>query len=136
VPFVLDASVVASWHFPDEKNPDTDLVLDQLRLDRALVPQHWWFEIRNVLLLGERRGRSAHEETTTFLDRLSRLRITAAPLPIDTNVLALARRHRLTFYDATYLELAQHENLPLATLDNELAAAAKAEQVELIISYT
>jgi predicted nucleic acid-binding protein len=47
-------------------------------------------------------------------------------------VLALARQHRLTFYDAAYLELAQRENIPLATLDDDLAAAARAEDVRLI----
>ena len=38
----------------------------------------------------------------------------------------LAEQHRLTLYDATYLELAQRLGLPLATLDRELRAAANA----------
>jgi predicted nucleic acid-binding protein len=46
--------------------------------------------------------------------------------------MTLARRHRLTVYDAAYLELAQREAVPLATLDEELATAARAEQVALI----
>jgi len=52
--------------------------------------------------------------------------------PDESRVLALAHRHRLTVYDAAYLELAAREALPLATLDTELAAAAQAEQVALI----
>ncbi len=58
------------------------------------------------------------------------------PVPPDIGVLALARRHRLTFYDAAYLELAQREGLALATLDNELANAARAEDVQLIAAAT
>jgi predicted nucleic acid-binding protein len=46
--------------------------------------------------------------------------------------MALARRHRLTVYDAAYLELALREVVPLATLDQALAAAAQAEGVSLV----
>ncbi len=35
--------------------------------------------------------------------------------------------HGLSVYDASYLELALREAIPLATLDAELAAAARAE---------
>lgn len=44
-------------------------------------------------------------------------------------ILRLAERHRLTMYDAAYLELALRRALPLATLDGELRAAAKAEKL-------
>jgi predicted nucleic acid-binding protein len=44
----------------------------------------------------------------------------------------LAHRHRLTLYDAAYLELAQRRRLPLATLDSDLRAAAMAEGVPLL----
>ena len=44
----------------------------------------------------------------------------------------LATRHRLTLYDAAYLELARRRCLPLATLDHELRAAATAEDVALL----
>jgi len=44
----------------------------------------------------------------------------------------LARKHRLTVYDASYLELAQREALPLATLDADLIRAARAENLSLI----
>ena len=52
--------------------------------------------------------------------------------PDEIQVLTLARRHRLTVYDAAYLELAGPEALALATLDGELATAAQAERVALI----
>jgi predicted nucleic acid-binding protein len=35
-------------------------------------------------------------------------------------------------YDAAYLELACREGLPLATLDRDLAGAARAESVPII----
>ena len=57
-----------------------------------------------------------------------------APIPPDASILALARVHRLTFYDAAYLELAQREELPLATLDERLATAARREGVSLVVA--
>ncbi|MGC1779413.1 MAG: hypothetical protein WBB34_15860 [Xanthobacteraceae bacterium] len=44
----------------------------------------------------------------------------------------IARRHRLTVYDACYLELVLRKGLALATLDAALAVAARAETVQLI----
>ena len=92
----------------------------------------WWYELRNVLVLGERQGRLTERATARFLRDISRLTITIDSSPNEAQVLTLARRHRLTVYDAAYLELAGREALPLATLDEELAAAARAEQVALI----
>jgi len=130
--FVLDASVTISWFFPDEQHPDASEAWRRSATEEVSVPLHWWFEVRNTLLLGERRGRISERHTSIALDRLSRLPIIIAPRPNDVDVLALARRHRLTFYDAAYLELAQREQMDLATLDLQLATAARREHVEVI----
>jgi predicted nucleic acid-binding protein len=53
-------------------------------------------------------------------------------MPNEAQVMGLARRHRLTVYDAAYLELALREGVALATLDGPLAAAAKAEGVPVL----
>jgi predicted nucleic acid-binding protein len=132
MPFVLDASTAASWNFPDEDHSAARATWERIRGDDAMVPPHWWFEVRNVMLVGERRKRISATQTIYFLARLSRLRIMEAQRPADTGIFALARRHRLTFYDAAYLELAQREDVALATLDEELAEAARAEGVALV----
>jgi predicted nucleic acid-binding protein len=132
MPFVLDASTAVSWNFPDEDHSAAQAAWQRLRQDDALVPTHWWFEVRNVMLIGERRKRITQDQTGTFLARLSRLRIAEAPRPDDAGIFALARRHRLTFYDAAYLELARREQLALVTLDDDLAVAARAEGVKLV----
>jgi predicted nucleic acid-binding protein len=130
--FVLDASVAASWLFPDEDFPEAREAWRRSETENAIVPRHWWFEIRNTILTGERRGRMNEEVVTASLARLSVLPVIAAPLPDEKAVFILARRHRLTFYDAAYLELAQREGIALATLDRELAAAARAESIALV----
>jgi predicted nucleic acid-binding protein len=132
LPFVLDASVAACWCFHDEHDPRADAAYDLLYDDHAQVPLQWWFEVRNVVLMGERRQRISEDYVASFLDHLERCSIEFTTLPDHTSVLLLARRHRLTFYDAAYLELAQRERIALATLDDELAAAARAEGVALV----
>ncbi len=121
-----------SWHFLDERSERTDRFLDLLREEQARLPAIWWFELRNVVLVGERRGRATSKETEDFLAFVSALRIQIDPLPDERSVFNLARRHRLTFYDACYLELAKREGIALATLDQSLARAATAEGVPLV----
>lgn len=131
MPLVVDVSVMMAWHFEDERSPAGDAVRARLRDDEALVPAHWWFELRNALLVGERRGRSQPELTARFLDSLRDISISIGLLPDEDAVMALARRHRLSFYDAAYLELAKREDVPLATFDRALIAAAEAESVPI-----
>ena len=50
-------------------------------------------------------------------------------IPEESGVLRLARSHRLSVYDASYLELALREKLQLATLDGHLQSAATAEGI-------
>jgi predicted nucleic acid-binding protein len=62
--FVVDASAAVSWILPDEN--DATARAAHLRLlegEQAVAPVQWWFEVRNVLLVAERRGRVTPEET-------------------------------------------------------------------------
>jgi predicted nucleic acid-binding protein len=130
--FVLDASITATWALRDESHPDADLALQKTRTEESVVPCLWWFEMRNILVVSERRRRVTEPETAAFLASLSRLQIRVDRSPDETAVLRLARTHRLSVYDAAYLELAQREGIPLATLDTELRRAAAAEGVGLV----
>ena len=132
MPFVLDASIAACWAFADEDHPVAALTLERMRTDTALVPSLWWFELRNTLIVSERRGRLTETDTALFLREIARLPITADRSPGEAAVLMAARQHRLTVYDASYLELAQREGVPLATLDGDLRRAAKAARISLL----
>lgn len=129
---VIDASIVGAWVYSDECDGIADAAVEVLRKDVGLVPALFWFEVRNLLLVGERRKRISTEATIAFLGRLDQL-----PLLIDTacdgtRVMDLARRHGLTVYDAAYLEVAERHGVRLATLDRTLAAAASATGVALL----
>jgi predicted nucleic acid-binding protein len=130
--FVLDASITASWAFQDEDHPDAGLAFHRMAAEEAVVPCLWWFEVRNILVVNERRRRIAESDTAAFLHNLARLRVRLDRLPEGDAVLRLARAHRLSVYDAAYLELAQREGLPLATLDADLRRAAAGVGVALL----
>ncbi len=129
MPFVIDASIVAAWALLDEDSSRATEALERLRVDPALAPALLFFEVRNVLLVNERRGRLTEAQSAEFLRALSRLPIRIDQSPDETQLMMLARRHRLTVYDAAYLELALRERLPLATLDARLDAAMRAEDM-------
>ena len=60
IEFVLDASVAAVWIFEDESHPIADIALAEIRGGGSgIVTGHWHIEVRNALLMGERRGRIA-----------------------------------------------------------------------------
>src|SRR5580700_3032351 len=107
MPFVLDNSIVACWALTDEDHPHADLALNRLSSDQALVPSLWWFEVRNILVINERRKRLTEAESAAFLRFLSGFPILLDRGPSEAEVLRLARTHRLTVYDACSLELAQ-----------------------------
>jgi predicted nucleic acid-binding protein len=130
--FVVDASILASFALADERQPRALAVVERLRSETALAPCLLFFQIRNVLLVSERRHRLALEETEELLQIIARL-----PIAIDfecdeRRLMPLARKHRLTAYDAAYLELALREGAALATLDAELERAARAEGVAIV----
>ena len=124
--FVLDCSVGMAWCFEDEADRYADGVLDRLVEESALVPPLWPLEIANVLVVVERRRRLRRSDSARFLELVGALPIevdTATPDP--SHLLALAREHGLSAYDAAYLALAMREGIPLATRDRALGKAAR-----------
>ncbi|MCE5360840.1 MAG: type II toxin-antitoxin system VapC family toxin [Acidithiobacillus sp.] len=130
--FVLDASVALLWLIPDSQPagvPYARSVLKRLKEGHSLVPSLFFLEVADVVCKLEGKGRLTEADSQRYLALLGRLNIyvdsaTAKQALGDT--LNLARRHQLSAYDAAYLELALREGLPLATLDADLAEAAKA----------
>lgn len=132
MPFVLDASIAASWIPQDEDEPAARAALQRIAGDEAMAPALFWFEIRNILVVSERRGRFTEAMTRNFLKSLASLPILVDAGPDDDRVLRLARRHTLSVHDAAYLELAQRRKVPLASLDAALVKAARAETMEVL----
>ena len=112
-------------------------MLDRVVQRGAIAPQLWPLEAGNLLLAAERRGRIDAERRERLVHFLAELPIVIDPFTAErawTSALILGARHRLTLYDAVYLELALRRRLPLATLDAALLGAAIAENV--VVSLT
>jgi predicted nucleic acid-binding protein len=128
---VLDASVAAAWLLPEEDSEAAETLIAGLPR-RSPVPSRFWHELRNILIMAERRGRIAAGEAAKAMGRSRRLRLEDAGAGADREILDLAMARGLTAYDAAYLALARERGLPLATLDESLARAARLEGVVLL----
>jgi predicted nucleic acid-binding protein len=124
---VLDCSITIAWCFENEKTSKIESVIEMLDRCRAVVPSIWPLEVLNVMLVAERHHRITEAQTTRYLSLLHSLPITTDDVSDDQSIgriLSLGREHGLSSYDATYLELAEREGFPLATLDKKLQKAA------------
>ena len=134
--FVVDASVVLTWCFPDENAAMAQHVAGMFKQgSTAVAPSFWPHEVLNALLAGERRKRISRELVRSFLDDLATLPIVLERFPagvVFDRIQRLSREHGLTAYDAAYLDLALDSGLPLATLDEDLARASKKARVRLV----
>ena len=133
MPFVIDASITASRLLSDELHPRAVAAFERLIEDSAVAPAIWWFEVRNMLVMNERRGRITVQRVTDALTMLDEIPVSIDRQIDSREVVALARTHRLSVYDAAYLELAIRRNFPLATLDEALTRAAGAMKVSLLV---
>lgn len=135
MPFVLDASTTLAWYFEDEASEYADRILLRMRDGGALVPSVWPLEVANGLLAAQRRGRLS----SAAVGRVTELAIN---LPVTVHgvtpglalgaIMEVARSQGLTAYDASYLELAMRQDVPLATQDSELRKAAVQAGVALV----
>ncbi len=126
---VIDASVAVAWVHPAQASEETDALLERLREGLTLVlPALWYQETANALLVLQRRNELKLDERREALATLKTLNIKpdfeGASLAFG-RVSELAELHDLSIYDATYLELALREQLPLITRDDGLRLAAQ-----------
>ena len=130
--FVVDASVVLAVLLSETRRLEAESLLREATRAGIVVPAHWALEVGNILLTSERRGTLTSDQRVIAVAHLDAMRVR-----IDTethprawrDTMELALRHRLTLYDAAYLELAVRMRVPLATFDSALARAAVAEGV-------
>jgi predicted nucleic acid-binding protein len=135
--FVLDASIALAWFIDPTVAPlATRIQRFLLQGDRAIVPYLWRPEVANGFVMAQKRGnltaaRSAQAFAELDILLAQSIENVSHDLPIQ-RVVATAQNFGLTAYDATYLETAREQQLPLATLDRKLAAAAGQAGISLI----
>jgi len=129
---VIDNSIVLAWCLADESHAIADAAMQAVIEHGAVVPGIWWYELRNALVVNERRGRLEPADTQATLTDLRDLSIAIDRDHDEGTILRLARTHGLSIYDAAYLEVAQRSELPLGTLDDRLRIAALSAQVAVL----
>ena len=129
---VVDCSVFLAWSLSDEDEPVATEAMRRVVSAGGVAPAIWWYELRNALLMNERRGRLTAQHVAETLADCAALGIETDDRHDESLVLGLAREHALSVYDASYLEVASRRRLPLATLDRKLSEAAGAVGVPTI----
>ncbi len=135
--FVLDASVALRWFLDDSVSPYAHRVKQFLiKGRRAVVPALWHLEMSNGLAVAERRSilsTTDIDQALLDIEQIVAQGVDTSSLFVSTRqALVTARKFQLSAYDAVYLDLARHERLPLASLDERLRAAAGKAGVELL----
>jgi predicted nucleic acid-binding protein len=89
----------------------------------------------NGFVVSERRGILKPTDVDLALLQIGQLRAQAIDVSAEavslTEAFSVARKFRLSAYDAVYLETARRLNLPIATLDRSLVSAAKSAKVDI-----
>ncbi len=132
---VIDASVTLAWLYPDEITPTVEEVFRPAATQAFYVPRLWHLETSNILVVNFKRGKYDEAFLRRYLRNLATLDVFTDELTEEkawSATTELALRHKLTTYDASYLELAMRLGAPLATLDRDLRRAASAEGVPLL----
>lgn len=133
-PIVLDGSAALAWCFEDETTPAVRRLFARVEAGGALVPPIFPLEVANGLIMGERRGRVQPDTINGLLAALGALPIEIVRWDdqwLQVATVEVARRERLTAYDASYLSLAIERGMPLATMDRALLAAGIRRGVEI-----
>ena len=129
---IIDATVAIAWCLCDrEGTAQADAVMERASSEMIIVPGLFWYEVRSVLVVAERKERIEANVAQCHMDRLRTLQFITDDDQDDGQTIVLARRHRLSGYDAAYLETAKRRGGKIATLDRKLAAAAAGENTSM-----
>ena len=127
---VIDASTTLAWLLEESE----DALPTSLEEVELVAPWLWRIEVANAVWTQERRQRITATQCRRALQIVDALEVDVVPEPTHRNMehlVLLAKTHRLTTYDAVYLELAMNFSLPLSTFDHDLQQAAAQAGVEL-----
>lgn len=131
---VLDCSAAMSWLFADGRDGWSEELLEKVAQDGAVVPQLWLLEVASVLAVAVRRARMSSADAVRAAELLRSLPLSVSSFGLEgiPGVLSLAQDCGLSAYDAAYLLTASRQGLPLASRDEWLKQAARAQGVPTI----
>lgn len=132
---VADASMVLEWFLPGQSTADSMRVFDIARKGLIVVPALWIWETQSVLLKFVRQRFLTSARAMEIRLELSVISKRIEESPDDwiiERTWEIATRQMITFYDASYVELALRLGLPLASTDKGTKHAARGMGVPLL----
>ena len=122
---VLDASAALALLLAEDAGAEVaELINNTISINgQIFVPALFWYELGNGLLMAERGDRIASQSTSAAISIFAQLPIIThqeSDFPIHNRVMSLARDNGLTYYDASYLELALRFEARLKSFDTHL----------------
>ncbi|MDP2795717.1 MAG: type II toxin-antitoxin system VapC family toxin [Sulfurisoma sp.] len=123
--FVVDNSVVVAWAYPRQATTYTEALLERSGGSALYTAFIWPAEFANATHMLVNRGLLSEELGAEMLVLAESFGLLVERAPAPGRIYKLSRQHRLSAYDAAYLELATRMSIPLATRDTALKAAAE-----------
>ena len=127
----MDASVAFKWLVPDSAEEDVPaakaLLADHMEgRAKIIIPALLYYEVGNILLFG--RSRPPREDALEALTDLFSIPLEVVPLAMASAsaTLQLASLRGISYYDSTYVALAEMLDCLLITADRRLAQRARA----------
>jgi len=122
---VLHASAALALLFAENEGTEIEEILnDTISINgQIFVPGLFWFELGSALLMAERKNRIDRQSNITAVASFARLPIVThqeSDYTIRNRIMDLARETGLTYYDASYLELAVRYEAPLKSFDTHI----------------
>jgi predicted nucleic acid-binding protein len=122
---VVDASAAMALVLAEEEGEEVaELIQETIAGNgQIFVPGLFWYELGNGLLAAERSDRIDPQTTVAAVAQIERFPVVThqqIDIPTADRIFALARDHGLTYYDASYLELALRFQVPLKSYDTHL----------------
>lgn len=118
--YVVDASVVAQWYFPEEHTEVAESLLQAANIE-LLAPDLLHVEIASLLRDRVRLGEIDAGAAERILEALRKAPLEIKPsADLAASALALAHEDQVSLYDSFYLALAHQMGCPLLTADPQL----------------
>ena len=120
---VLDASYALAIVMHGEAQPASASAVLAAHL---IAPAIWPLEMANAVMSNLRRKRLASAHVPRLFDAMEQLdvEVFATPMATASHWFTFSTQHRLTPYDAQYIDLALQHHCAIATCDADVALAA------------
>lgn len=132
---VVDCSVAVPWFLSDESHLKSDDILKKVLNEGMIIPNLFYFELANVFKTALYKKRILQDKIQSMVQLLLKLPIQVTeihPSTLFSDVIGFAVKQQLSVYDASYLWVAQHHDIPLATFDVLLQKAAYTMGIEVL----